>query len=68
MPPQCNGVAGSTPFQTDEQREYVGFHMRLYNHSIHLIWADGRPTDIRPVHAGEDPQEVMNNWKEELCY
>lgn len=56
MPPQCNGVAGST-----------SFHMRLYKQHIHLIWDDKRPTELRPVHAGEDPQEVMNEWKEELC-
>ena len=52
---ECNGIADSTPF-----------YMRLYNHTIHLIWADNRPHNIRPVHPGEDPQEVMNNWKEEL--
>lgn len=56
MSPLSTGVVGN-----------ISFHMQFHRNHVYLLWSDNRPHETRPVHIGEDPQEIMNNWKEELC-
>ena len=47
--------------------EYLGcsFYFMLYGNEVQLYWYDGEMSSYT-LQPGEDPQEVANQWKEEI--
>lgn len=41
------------------------FHFMHHRNEVHVYWPDGEYSATQ-LHAGDDPQDVANNWKEEI--
>lgn len=41
------------------------FYMMHYGSEVQLYWSDGE-LNARELQRGDDPQQVANDWKEEL--